>query len=413
MGKIEIPLDIKGVRVIEAEINEKGEVVIKVENIEEGTKCRKCRREIKNFHGYDREIRLRHLPVFNKKVYIEIKPKRYRCPYCEGNPTTTQKSEWYEANAGYTKAYEQMILVQVINSTIVDCSKKQHISEEEVEGIIDRNIETSIDWEIYESIPVIGIDEIAIKKGHKDYVVIISTVGEQGVEIIAVLEDRKKETVKAFFNKIPLRIKQSIERVCTDLYEGYINAAKEELPQAQIVADRFHITKAYRNCADKERKKELKRLKKELPESEYEELKGVMWPFRKNPLEIEPEAQEQLEKIFSLSVSLKQAYDFREELTSIFDKSPSKTEASFSILAWVARVKESSLTCFDSFLTTLNNHLDEITNYFLDRQSSGFVEGLNNKIKVLKRRSYGIFNFSRIFQRLWLDLNGYHLFAFS
>lgn len=272
MGKIEIPLDIKGVRVIEAEINEKGEVVIKVENIEEGTKCRKCRREIKNFHGYDREIRLRHLPVFNKKVYIEIKPKRYRCPYCEGNPTTTQKSEWYEANAGYTKAYEQMILVQVINSTIVDCSKKQHISEEEVEGIIDRNIETSIDWEIYESIPVIGIDEIAIKKGHKDYVVIISTVGEQGVEIIAVLEDRKKETVKAFFNKIPLRIKQSIERVCTDLYEGYINAAKEELPQAQIVADRFHITKAYRNCADKERKKELKRLKKELPESEYEEL---------------------------------------------------------------------------------------------------------------------------------------------
>ena len=60
-----------------------------------------------------------------------------------------------------------------------------------------------------------------------------------------------------------------------------------------------------------------------------------------------------------------------------------------------------------------NIFLDEITNYFLDRESSGFVEGLNNKIKVLKRRSYGIFTSSRIFQRLWLDLQGYHFFAFS
>lgn len=76
MGKIEIPLDIEGVRVIEAEINEKREIIIKVENIEEGTKCRKCGREIKNFHGYDREIRLRHLPVLNRKVYIEIRPKK-------------------------------------------------------------------------------------------------------------------------------------------------------------------------------------------------------------------------------------------------------------------------------------------------------------------------------------------------
>ena len=57
-------------------------------------------------------------------------------------------------------------------------------------------------------------------------------MGEQGVEIIAVLEDRKKETVKTFLSKIPSRIKLTIERVCTDLYEGYINAAKEELPQA-------------------------------------------------------------------------------------------------------------------------------------------------------------------------------------
>jgi transposase len=59
----------------------------------------------------------------------------------------------------------------------------------------------------------------------------------------------------------------------------------------------------------------------------------------------------------------------------------------------------------------MDNHLDEITNYFLDRRTSGFVEGFNNKIKVLKRRCYGLFNLNHLFQRLQLDLNGYQLFG--
>ena len=68
---------------------------------------------------------------------------------------------------------------------------------------------------------------------------------------------------------------------------------------------------------------------------------------------------------------------------------------------------------FDSFLTTLDNWMDEITNYFLNRQTSGFVEGLNNKIKVLKRRCYGRLNLSHLFQRLHLDLEGYRLFGWT
>ena len=78
---------------------------------------------------------------------------------------------------------------------------------------------------------------------------------------------------------------------------------------------------------------------------------------------------------------------------------------------WVQDVQQTGLTCFDSFLTTLNNHFDQITNYFIHRHNSGFVEGLNNKIKVLKRRCYGLLNLNRLFQRLFLDLEGYRLFA--
>ena len=68
------------------------------------------------------------------------------------------------------------------------------------------------------------------------------------------------------------------------------------------------------------------------------------------------------------------------------------------------RVQKSGLKCFDEFLKTLEHWWEEITNYFIDRANSGFVEGLNNKLKVLKRRCYGIFNRDHLFQRIYLDL---------
>jgi len=82
-------------------------------------------------------------------------------------------------------------------------------------------------------------------------------------------------------------------------------------------------------------------------------------------------------------------------------------EAKRKIKGWMRRVKNTGLNCFDSFLKTLATHMEIITNYFINRYTSGFVEGLNNKIKVIKRRCYGMTNISRLFQRICLDLNGY------
>ncbi len=75
------------------------------------------------------------------------------------------------------------------------------------------------------------------------------------------------------------------------------------------------------------------------------------------------------------------------------------------------RVTSSGLSCFNRFIKTLTTHLEIISNYFLSRQTSGFVEGLNSKIKVLKRRGYGFTNRKRLFQRVYIDLHGYALFG--
>ena len=90
-----------------------------------------------------------------------------------------------------------------------------------------------------------------------------------------------------------------------------------------------------------------------------------------------------------------------------------KTGAKCAIRAWCKRVRKSGLDEFESFLGTVDTWLDNITNYFLEGWSSGFVEGFNNRVKVLKRRCYGILNVETMFQRLTLDLDGYEKFGFT
>jgi transposase len=290
---IQVPLNMPDVRILSTQRTEQGHWLIRVESTLEGAQCRRCGREIRDLHGLDAVVRLRHLPLFDVPVFIEIRPKRYRCPFCSGNPTTTQRCAWYEPRSPNTKAYEQWALRMLINATVTDAARKLGVSEETIDGILDRWIERAVDWDAWERLDVIGLDEIALKRGHRDFVVLVTVpLAGGGVEIVAVLADRKKETVAAFLRAIPERLRRTIERACTDMYEGFVRAIEAEVPWAEIVIDRFHVAQAYRDCADTVRKKELKRLKSALPQAEYAKITGAMWPFRKRPGDLEPQERE-------------------------------------------------------------------------------------------------------------------------
>jgi transposase len=409
---IRVPLNLPDVRILSPQRTAQGYWLIRVESTVEGTRCRRCGREIRDLHGWDVVIRLRHLPLFDVPVFLEIRPKRYRCPYCTGNPTTTQRCTWYEPRSPNTKAYEQWALRMLINATVTDAARKLGVSEETLDGILDRWIERAVDWEAWERLGVLGLDEIALKRGHRDFVTLVTVpLAGGGVEIVAVLADRKKETVAAFLRTIPEPLRRTIERACTDMYEGFVRAIEEELPWVEIVIDRFHVARAYRDCADTVRKKELKRLKRVLPKAEYAEITGAMWPFRKRPADLKPSEWELLERVFTYAPKMEAAYHLREDLTALFERKYTKAGAKCAMRAWCKRVRQSGLVEFRSFLGTIERWIDEITNYFRGRQTSGFVEGFNNRVKVLKRRCYGIFDVGRLFQRLTLDLHGYQLFG--
>lgn len=411
---IEIPIDLPDVKVLSVKKTKLGAWLIEIESSLKGTKCRQCGREINHFHGYGKALQLRHLPLFEVPVWIEMRPKRYRCDYCEGQPTTTQQVSWHEPRSPNTKPYERWLLKLLINSTVVDVAQKLNISDDCVTGVIDRWLSPQVNWRDVGQLKIIGLDEIALKRGHRDYVVLVTTPLATGsVEVLAVLPNRQKQTVVSFLTSIPFEIRAQIERVCSDMYKGFTGAVQETLPWAKLVIDRFHVAKAYRECADTVRKQEVRRLRQSLSKTDYEEIKGAMWPFRKSPKRLKDKEQAVLETLFAYSPQLKQAYDLRESLTQIFEQDYTKPGAKRAIRAWCKRVRKSGLKAFDAFLTTIDTWLDPITNYFLEGLNSGFVEGFNNRVKVLKRRCYGIFDVGRIFQRLTLDTKGLELLGYD
>lgn len=413
-AQVTVPLDIPDVRVLKTEMSKDGELIITIESTKAGTTCRVCGRWINKSKGHADWVTVRHLPVFGRPTYLRYRPRRYQCQECEGHPTTVQKLEWHDPYSRYSYVYEEHLLLQLVGSTVSDVSIKERIAYDAVLGTLERRIETEVDWSQWDELNVLGMDEIALKKGQRDYVTIV-TARLQGERIVllGVLPDRQKDVVVAFLRSIPQRLSETIRTVCCDMYEGYSEAVRAELPQAKIVVDRFHVTRHYHQAADQLRQSELKRLKKELPAEAYQELKGNMWAFRKQPDELTTEEQRVLRKLFQYAPQLKHAYALRQQLTAIFDQDLSKVQGQKKIRNWIKRVRQSGLKCFDKFLKTLERWWEEITHYFEDRANSGFVEGLNNKLKVLKRRCYGIFNREHLFQRIYLDLEGYRLFAWQ
>ena len=388
-------IDLQDSKVVDV-ILDKHDILITVETTESSVACHVCGKQLTKRHGYDQERKLRHLSILGKQTYIVYKPHRYICEDCDNNPTTTATPSWHKRDSHYTIDYENHVLMELVNSTVVDVSRKEALTESSVMGIVDRHIESSVDWESITSLDVLGIDEIALKKGYKDYVTLITSRHDGKIRLLAVLKGKENATIKAFFKNIPYRLKKTVTAICTDMYDGYINAAKSVFRNKTIiVVDRFHVAKQYRGELDKYRQKILKQLKSELPHHEYEKLKGAMHILRRNNECLTKNEKAILDNLFLHAPELAQAYKLAIKLTQLFNTYMSREEALIKIHAWIKEVKQSKMLCFNKFMKTLNKYKQQVVNYFIDRNSSGFVEGLNNKVKVLKRRCYGIFNLQR------------------
>jgi transposase len=408
MAQINIPLGIDSLEIIAQTTDNNGHIIIDVVSKKTHSICHKCGKPATKSNGTAPIRLIRHLPILDTPVYLRITPLRYSCEFCDDHPTTTEQYDWCKRNAKTTNGLDNYLSRCLINSTIEDVSRKENIGQRVIQSALNRLVNKKVNWDNIHNLNTIGIDEIALKKGHDSYITIISTKekADSSPIVIAVLANRKKTTIKQFFESIPKDLKQTVKYVCSDMYDGFVNAAVEVFGARCLVVDRYHVSKAYRKPVDKLRIKEMARLKKELSAEEYAELEGMMWILRKKHECLNEDEKNSLALLYQYSPTLKKAHTYALKLTHIFNTYSKRKSAMAKINRWIKSVKKSELTIFNSFINTVSKYKPYIANYFKERKNSGFVEGLNNKIKTLKRRCYGIYDTETLFQRLFLDLQG-------
>jgi transposase len=184
---IEFPLDLPEVRILKSDLSGR-EIVITVESTRSWAIGPKCGERIEEFHSFGRQLRLRHLPILGRPVMIEIRPRRFRCPRCENHPTTTQKLDWYDERSPHTRACDQWLLLSLIGSTVADVARKERLTYDRVEGAQERLLASEVNGDEIQVLELPGLDEIALKKGHRDFVVPVTTRTADGeLKLLALL----------------------------------------------------------------------------------------------------------------------------------------------------------------------------------------------------------------------------------
>ena len=192
-AQIRLPLDIPHVNVLDTKQTRDGQFFITVESRKETTKCGICKQEIPCNYGHGENVILRHLPILGQATYIVIRPRRAQCATCLHQPTTTQKLSWYEQRSPHTKVYDQYLMKQLIGSCVKDVSLKEKVGYDAVLGALQREVDSEVNWDEIQNIGTLGIDEVAHKKGRKNYRAVITARQDDGtVIVLAVLNNRKK-----------------------------------------------------------------------------------------------------------------------------------------------------------------------------------------------------------------------------
>jgi len=267
--------------------------------------------------------------------------------------------------------------------TVQDVAKNLKMGWHTVKAIDKTYLEKHFSRPPLRHVQYLGIDEFAVQKGHK-YNTIVVDLGTGAV--LYVGDGRSAESLKPFWK----RLKSSgakIKAVAMDMWPAYIEAVTTNLPGVDIVYDHFHIVKNL-NAALDEVRRDMCRQETDLNRRSV--IKGKRWLLLKNSQNLNEKKNEKalLQDALKMNEPLAAAYYLKEELRLLWDcKEPAQAED--FLHSWAAKARLTGLKAMNRFANSLMGHRSGILNYFRHRISTGMVEGINNKIKVLKRKAYG------------------------
>jgi transposase len=267
--------------------------------------------------------------------------------------------------------------------TVQDVSELFKISWGTVKNIDKEYLQKHYSKPVLKNVEIIAIDEFAFQKGHKYQTVVYDLkVGR----VIYVGAGRAEESLDRFWKRLR-HSGAKIQAVAMDMWLPYFNAVINNIPEAKIVFDRFHIFKLMNETMDEVRRALYH---DEVFLNNRSVIKGIRWLLLKNEKNLSEEKDErrQLEQALQINKPLAEAYYLKEELGQLWVQN-TREEADKFLTSWATRAWATTIQELRKFVKTLLGHRTGILNWFDFRISTGPLEGFNNKIKVLKRKAYG------------------------
>lgn len=366
---------------------------------EEVALCTNCGCLSKDAHQ-DEARCIRHLDVWGKKTILHFLSRRFKCEDCD--KVFTEQLSFVDPHRRQSKDFEMHVYQSCLKTTRKAVAVGEGLSQSTVKEIFNRIAAVKKSSVICNRIRVLGIDEISLKKRHRQFVLVISDISRKC--ILAVLPDREKKTLENWIESLTPETRKSIRFVSIDMWAPYYQAARNKLPRAKVVVDRFHVMKQLnmrltqlRTTYQKQCDAELRKL-----------LKGSRWIVVRNRSELSEKEENQLQQILQACPELRTLYLLKEEFRTIFEKIQCRDKAARFLDTWCLKAKRTGDKFLAKFLKTLMNWRNQILNYFIERITNGFVEGINNSLRVITRMAFGYRNFDNFKLRVLSESPGFH-----
>ena len=388
---LEMILGIKEIQVDRFDVQDRS-LHIHCSSIFEEALCPHClkKRQVIN-QTYVRQFR--DLPMAGKEVYLHLSQRQFYCPDCDRH--FNERFNFVDPKRTMTRRYERHVYECCKASTIQKISAQENLVWQTVNEICQRGARKELEERPVSKVRAVGMDEFAIKKGHRDYATVI--VDLERVEIIDILEYRDQEKLIEYFKSRGAEWCEGIEVFCSDMWQGFINTARAVFPHATVVVDRFHFFSYLNKAVDSQRKSLRRQFK------DQEDFKRLKWALLKNAENLTPDQKKKRDRAFLLAPPLKLIDEHKEKFRAIFNQNLTREQGEIELNKWIEEAKKMKNNHLNKFLYMLNNWKEYVLNYFVHRVTTSVIEGINNSIKTIKRMGYGFRNFANFKQRVLIS----------
>ena len=340
--------------------------------------------------GYDQAPKPRHfefIGVWGFLVFFVYCMRRVDCKQCG---IVVEEVPWGSGKRSLTKVYMHFLGHWARKLSWKETAEAFRTSWDKVHDSVVYLVGFGLEHRVLGTIRAIGVDEVQYSKGHK-YLTLVYQIDVGCTRLLWIGKERTVKTFEGFFAMIGPEVSAKIEFVCSDMWKPYLRVIREKCSQALHILDRFHIVAKVNEAVDDVRSAEAKRM---LRDGYEPVLTKSRWCLLKRPENLTVKQKLKLRDLVRYNLQSVRAYLLKEDFQQLWNYESTAWATKF-LDQWCRQVMRSKIEPMKKVAKTIRAHRELILNYFRARKefSSGVVEGLNNKVKVTMRKSYGFRTF--------------------